>query len=437
MVKISKNILCIEKYERLLEEASFARKSAVDGCNVLQPNCMKSWKKIQGHLSNALKKEGFEDWYFPLLIPMKSFQKQKKHLEGFMSELLIAKNKGNEMLKEELAIRPTSEAIMYDSIAGLAKKKLPIKINQFCSVIRWEYKRPNVLLLRDNEFLWQESHSLHKKKEEAEQMTKKMLGHYRKIIEDILCLPVIVGEKPNRRKFPGAKVTFALEALMKDKKSIQLATSHFLGHNFSSTFHLKNKGKLAWQSCHGITTRALGAAIFFHMDKKGICLPPKISPCLVACIDKKSYDSIKVKDKTMAKSKDEAFFSGIPLVARASKGKIIIESRKGEKAKASVKNSAKAINSMAQKIQMEMKKNAQNFLSNHQLSTERREEFKKLLNEKKGFITANWCESEDCSKKVKEETGASLRVSQKAFGEKKCIICGKKSSKSAVFAPSY
>jgi prolyl-tRNA synthetase len=365
----------VEEYIKVLAREKFVRTSDVKGGNVLMPNCIKSWEKMKALLQEKLSEEGFENWYFPMFIRVDKFKKQEEHFKGFFEELVIAKHVGDKDLEHELAIRPTSEIVMYDSLREiLNEEELPLKLNQFCSVVRWEFKRANVPLLRDNEFLWQESHSMHATEEEALAMTAKMLANYKEIIEEKLCLPCVVGEKPNRRKFAGAKKTFAIEALMPDGKSIQLATSHYLGQNFSEVFDLKKNGGAVYQCCHGITTRALGSAIFYYFNEDGINLPPAISP--------KEIEN-------------------------------------------------------AEEIQKEFAENAKAYLKEHFFQTENKEEFNKLLNAQSGFVETNWCGNDDCSYEVKKWNGSSLRITKDAFSEKKCLVCGKDAVSSAVFAPSY
>ena len=431
----------VKEFVELIHEADFVGKSEVKGCNILMPDFMHTWEKFKYVLQEALSEEGFENYYFPMFIPLNSFKKQKVHYEGFFDELAIIKHIGKAKLKKEMAIRPTSEVVMYESLQPLiTKAKLPLKINQFCSVVRWEFKRPNVPLLRDNEFNWQESHSIHSTKKDAEKMTAKMLKNYQEVVDRILCLPVIVGEKPNRRKFAGADRTYAIEALMPDCKSVQLATSHFLGKNFSKPFKLKNKGNLVWQSCHGITTRALGSTIFYHFDEKGLNLPPALAPYKVACLDKKSEEAlVKIKNKKCfsTKKKGRAFLEGIPLVAYTQKGKIVLEDRDGKKEIVSKGDSVKAVEKLINKIQKKMYHSSEKFLKEHYFKTADRDRFNELLKARKGFVEVNWCGNDDCSYQVKRDNGASLRVTRNAFGIKKCIVCTKKAKSSAVFAPSY
>src|SRR3989344_977669 len=302
-VKTSKEEDFVKWYHEVIEATKLVDFSAVKGCVVYHEYCLMIWSRIKSYLDNKLMPLGFQEYYFPALIPLKSFKKQTKHFEDFFKEVLVVSKTGHSRLEEEYVIRPTSEAIIYESIAKWVKgeKHLPLCINQYCSVMRWESFKPNMPLLRGNEFLWQESHSVHSTRKEADEYTKKILDVYRDLHENCLAMLCITGYKPEHRMFPGAEYTLALESLMPDLKSVQSATSHYLGQNFSRAFNIKfrsKKGKeeFAYQACNGITTRVIGALAMLHGDNNGLVIPSKIAPyqaVLIGMGDKKIAELLK------------------------------------------------------------------------------------------------------------------------------------------------
>jgi len=415
------------------------------------------WSRIKSYLDNKLMPLGFQEYYFPALIPLKSFKKQTKHFEDFFKEVLVVSKTGHSRLEEEYVIRPTSEAIIYESIAKWVKgeKHLPLCINQYCSVMRWESFKPNMPLLRGNEFLWQESHSVHSTKKEAEEYVKKVLDIYRDLHENFLAMPVIIGFKPEHRMFPGAEYTLALESLMPDFKSVQTATSHYLGQNFSKAFSIKfrnksGKDEFAYQACNGITTRVIGALAMLHGDNKGLVIPPRVAPYQVVFVDfneKDILESVKnnkirffVDDskKPVKEKIDYWTMMGAPIIAaKDSKGFALIRRDTLEKTTVNKSSLVKEIQKALNSIQDNLYRKAKEFHSSHISKAGSWQEFEKIASGRKGFIGALWCGGTGCARQIREKASKnSIRVVN-PIKSGKCVHCGKKAAYSAIFAPAY
>ncbi len=303
-VKKSDNIS--EWYTELVQKAELADYAPVKGFMVIRPNAYSIWEKIQENFNKTLNKKGVRNSYFPLLIPDSFFKKEAEHAEGFAPELAYVK--GTEE-GELLAVRPTSETIMYDSYSKWIRswRDLPLKLNQWCNVLRWEVKQTKPFL-RTREFLWQEGHCAFENEREAEKNMNEMISAYEKMVGDLLALPVLVGKKSVMERFPGAQTTMTIEALMPDGKSLQCGTSHNLGQGFSKVFDVKFKDKdekelYAWQTSWGFSTRLIGALIMAHGDDKGLVLPPNVAVNKAVVVPILFGDS---KDKVLKKSKEIA-----------------------------------------------------------------------------------------------------------------------------------
>lgn len=273
-----------EWYQQVVTKADLADYTLVSGCIVFKPYSYAIWEKLQAILDAKFKKSGVKNAYFPLFIPESLFKKESEHVEGFTPEVAWVTQAGEEKLAERLAIRPTSETIMYDSFSKWIRswRDLPLLVNQWCSVVRWEFKYPKPFI-RTREFLWQEGHTVHETKEEADRQTMQMLEVYRDTVENYLAIPVLLGKKSEKEKFAGAVYTTTLEALMPDGKALQMGTSHNLGQNFAKAFGIGFLGKggekqVPWQTSWGMSTRVIGALIMAHGDDYGLVLPPKIAP---------------------------------------------------------------------------------------------------------------------------------------------------------------
>ena len=279
----------------------------VRGCMVIRPTGYAIWESIQSQLDERFKETGHVNAYFPLLIPNSFLEKEAKHVEGFSPECAVVTYAGGEELEEPLVVRPTSETVIGHMYSKWVQswRDLPILINQWCNVVRWE-KRPR-LFLRTSEFLWQEGHTAHATREEAMEETLRMLEVYRSFMEEVLALPVIVGEKSEGERFPGAENTYTCEAMMTDKRALQAGTSHFLGQNFSRAFDIRFQNKegeleYAWTTSWGASTRLIGAIVMTHSDNDGLVLPPNVAPVKVVVIPI-SPDQSRLQDKILPEAK--------------------------------------------------------------------------------------------------------------------------------------
>ena len=441
-------------YHEIIEATHIVDSTVVQGSIVYSDYCLAIWDQIKKFLNEKLSSMGFREYYFPTLIPLSSFRKEKRHFEDFFRETLIVSKAGQNALKEDMVIRPTSESIMYESFAKWVKAEedLPLLVNQYCSVFRWESLKPNMPLIRGNEFLWQESHSAHKTEEEADSFVKSLLKIYLELSNDYAAMPVVQGFKPHHRMFPGAKYTLALEAFMPDLKSVQLATSHSLGQNFSSAFGIKfrdanGKEKAAWQACNGITTRLIGAMIMLHSDNYGLVLPSRLAPyqCILIGADesiKKSLEENGIRcfiDKS-GKAKDEKIrywkMMGAPVIAVKDKEKYEIIRRDTLERKIIGQNKlADEVPKMLDSIQKSLFEKAKAFNKKFASQADSWEEFEAAA-KKGGFITAKWCGEVPCAKQIRETTKNSLRVVNPVKNGR-CVHCSKEVHYEGIFAPAY
>lgn len=458
-------------YTDVILRSEMADYSAVKGCMVIRPYGYAIWEHIQSYLDKQFKSIGVENAYFPLFIPMSFLQKEKEHVEGFSPELAVVTHGGGEKLAEPLAVRPTSETIMYDSYAKWIQswRDLPLLINVWNSVVRWEKR--TYLFLRTTEFLWQEGHTAHATFEDADAFSRKILDIYKTFDEGMLALPVVVGRKSSSEKFAGAAITYALEALMPDGRALQAGTSHNLGDNFAKAFdiqYLDKEGKrqYVWQTSWAETTRIIGAIIMAHGDDQGLVLPPKIAPTqvviipvsvddaiLAACNDiKKSLeeDNIRVKidsreAKTMGWKFNEWELKGVPVRIEIGKreleaGECTVARRDtGEKCKMQNATCNTKIKELLDEIQHNLLQKNKKFVQENTHVVDSYEQFKKIMSTTKGFLRAFWCEDAACEKKIKEETKATTRCLPLDATEEKgaCVLCGKASKHRWYFAQAY
>lgn len=443
-------------YHEIIGASGLVFTSNVQGCIVYSDYCIAIWNLIREFLDRNLRNLGFKEYSFPSLISLSSFEKEKRHFNDFFRETLVVTSAGNKKLNEKFVLRPTSEAIIYESFAKWVNdaKDLPLLVNQYCSVIRWESLKPNMPLIRGNEFLWQESHSAHSTEQEADKFVVGILDIYRQLHQDYLALPFVEGFKPNHRMFPGAKYTMALESLMPDLKSVQTATSHSLGQNFSSVFNIgfkdaSGKKNHVWQACNGITTRIIGATIMMHSDNYGMVLPPKIAPfqCVLFGEFNPILNSLKEKNIRFIVDKSDADFEeklghwrlmGAPTIVYREKGDYVCERRDKLQKFFPGKNIVvpeiiKALGS----IQDTLLENAEKFKLNHTCGANSWGEFEQISEKKGGFIRAQWCGEVSCAREIKQKTGNSLRIINPAKNRGKCVNCRKNSRHSAIFAPAY
>lgn len=475
-------------YNDLVIKADLADNSAVRGCMVIKPYGYAIWEKIQQQLDKMFKETGHVNAYFPLFIPKSFFSKEASHVEGFAKECAVVthyrlKNDPNgkgvvvdeeAKLEEELIVRPTSETIIWNTYKGWIQsyRDLPILINQWANVVRWEMRTR--LFLRTAEFLWQEGHTAHATQEEAIEETEKMIGVYAKFAREWMSMPVLEGVKTANERFAGAIETYCIEALMQDGKALQAGTSHFLGQNFAKAFDVKfldKTGKLdhVWATSWGVSTRLMGALIMCHSDNNGLVLPPKLAPIQVVFVpiykSQEELDSIKIylkeiQEKLIAKGisiklddRDthkpgwkfaEYELKGVPVRVAAGPrdvaAKTIEIARRDTLTKESIscENAAEFIENLLNQIQENLYNKAFNFREENTFEVETYDQFKEVL-EKGGFIKAHWDGTPETETKIKEETKATIRcipIHEPAV-EGKCMVTGKPSARKVIFARAY
>ena len=477
-------------YNELVVKANLAENSAVRGCMVIKPYGYAIWERMQEILDRKFKETGHSNAYFPLFVPKSLFEAEEKNAEGFAKECAIVthyrlendpENKGKlrvdtkAKLEEELIVRPTSEAVIWSTYKNWIQsyRDLPILINQWANVVRWEMRTR--LFLRTSEFLWQEGHTAHESKNEAIDEAILINDLYADFIQNYLAVPVIKGLKSESEKFAGAIDTYCVEALMQDGKALQAGTSHFLGQNFAKAFDVKytnKKGKLeyVWATSWGVSTRLMGALIMSHGDDNGLVLPPELAPYQVVIVPiYKTNDEHKMVEKVCNSIKENLIKSGIrvhfdnrdtlkpgfkfneyelkgvPLrIAighRDIKNKIVEIARRDTMTKCSVKQSdvVKFISSELKVIQEDLFKNAQNFQKQNTVEVDNFEEFKKVIDNTGGFVYAHWDGTPQTEKIIKEKTKATIRCIPIISNDKSgfCVYSGKPSSRRVLFAKAY
>lgn len=446
--------------------------SPVKGFMVIRPYGYALWEKIQDYADEKFKATGHKNMYFPLLIPESLLTKEKEHVEGFAPEVAWVTHGGNQELAERLVIRPTSETIichMYKKWLS-SYRDLPYLYNQWCSVVRWEKTtRP---FLRTSEFLWQEGHTLHETEEEAQKETLQMLDIYRQVAEDLMAMPVVVGQKSEKEKFAGAHATYTMEALMHDGQALQAGTSHNLGQHFTKAFEIKFQGRTGkeefpYHTSWGISTRLIGGLIMVHSDNRGLVLPPKMAPVQVVIIpiaQKKEgvlekanelYDKLKAKGIRVELDDDTENSPGWKFNQYEMKGypirieigprdiennqAVSVRRDKLEKEIISLDNIEETLSSMLETMQKDMFEKAKSHREAHTYVVKDYEQYKKDLPNKPGFAKMMWCGCRECEDKLKEETGATIRCipfEQENLGDK-CHICGKEAKHMIYAARAY
>ena len=475
-ITVSKDKDFSEWYTQVILKAELADYSAAKGFMVLRPNGYEMWEKIREFIDLRIKKTGHRNAYFPLLIPESLIKKEAEHFAGFTPEVFWVTHTGDNEIGERLATRPTSETIAYHSYAKWIQswRDLPLLLNFWNSVLRAEITGTKPFI-RTSEFLWQEGHTVHESKEDADKEVFMILNLYRELIEDILAIPVILGKKTEQEKFVGALYTTTLEAIMGDGKALQMGTSHNLGQNFSKPFGIKYLGRdekehFAWQASWGVSWRLIGAVVMVHGDDKGLVLPPKIAPIQVVIVpiffsddDKKNVNNMAIEvQKKLEKAKIACFhdsreqltpgwkfneweLKGIPLRIEIGprdlrEGKVIVV-RRDTREKSSVKYEELIdnVNSTLEQIQKNLFDKAKKFLNEHTEKIQNYEQFKDVLAKKGGFLKACWCSKQECEDRIKDETGATIRaipLEEEPIWSN-CVFCGNQSDKVAYFARAY
>jgi prolyl-tRNA synthetase len=476
-------------YNDLVIKADLAENSAVRGCMVIKPSGYAIWEMMQKQLDKMFKETGHVNAYFPLFVPKSLFEAEEKNAEGFAKECAIVthyrlktdpQNPGKLIvdpeakLEEELIVRPTSEAIIWNTYKGWIQsyRDLPILINQWANVVRWEMRTR--LFLRTAEFLWQEGHTAHATKEEALIETKKMLDVYAEFAETHLAIPVVKGVKTPSERFAGAEDTYCIEALMQDGKALQAGTSHFLGQNFAKAFDVKFTGKdgkqdFVWATSWGVSTRLMGALIMAHSDDNGLVLPPKVAPIQVVIIPiykneeelaaiakvaheimnelKKSDVRVKFDDRDNQRPGwkfADYEFKGVPLrIAMGPRdlenGTIELARRDTLEKKSIGRDEAvKSIPGLLEEIQQSLYQKALDFRTGMIKKIDTWEQFKTEI-EKGGFLSAHWDGTAETEQSIKEQTKATIRCIPLDATEEigTCVYSGKASNKRVLFAKAY
>lgn len=477
-------------YNELVVKADLAENSAVRGCMVIKPYGYAIWEKMRDELDRMFKETGHENAYFPLFVPKSLFEAEEKNAEGFAKEcavvthyrLMIDPNNPQKLivdpdakLEEELVVRPTSEAIIWNTYKNWIQsyRDLPILINQWANVVRWEMRTR--LFLRTAEFLWQEGHTAHATKTEAIEETERMLDVYSTFAEKFMAVPVIRGLKTPSERFAGAEETYCIEAMMQDGKALQAGTSHFLGQNFAEAFDVKftnkeGKQEFAWATSWGVSTRLMGALIMSHSDDFGLVLPPTLAPIQVVIvpifkgeeqlqqIDEVAFEiqkklkakGISVKYDNRTENKPgwkfaEYELKGVPvriaMGARDLENKTVEIARRDNLTKEikPLENLEDYIEQLLATIQNDIYAKAFNFRKENITKVDSYEDFKKVLEEKGGFLYAHWDGTAEEEEQIKNETKATIRCIplDNDVEEGVSLISGKPSARRVIFAKAY
>ncbi|ULQ53573.1 proline--tRNA ligase [Flavihumibacter fluvii] len=476
-------------YNDLVIKGGLADYSAVRGCMVIKPHGFALWENMRDQLDRMFKETGHVNAYFPLFIPKSFLSKEAAHVEGFAKECAVVthyrlKNDPNgggvivdpeAKLEEELIVRPTSETIIWNTYKDWIQsyRDLPILINQWANVVRWEMRTR--LFLRTAEFLWQEGHTAHATKEEAMDESRKMLEVYATFVEEFMALPVIKGVKTESERFAGAEETYCIEALMQDGKALQAGTSHFLGQNFAKAFDVKfltkeNKLEYVWATSWGVSTRLIGALVMAHSDDQGLILPPKIAPLQVvivpiykgeeqkAMIGQKVLEITKgLKELGISVKYDESDntrpgwkfaeyeMKGVPvriaIGARDLANNVVEIARRDTKEKMTVSLDGLPlyVKTLLDDIQLNMFNKARDYRDSHITEVDTWDDFVRLLDEKGGFLSAHWDGTAATEEAIKDKTKATIRCIplDNIVSEGSCILTGNPSKQRVLFARAY
>jgi len=460
-------------YTEVVQRAELADYAPVKGCMVIRPYGYALWENIKEALDRRFKATGHVNAYFPLFIPMSFIEKEAEHVAGFSPELAVVTHGGGKKLEEPLVVRPTSETVIGHMYAKWIRswRDLPILINQWCNVVRWE-KRPR-LFLRTTEFLWQEGHTAHATAEEALEETLRMLDIYADFAENDAAIPVIKGRKSESEKFAGAVTSYTIEAMMGNRWALQAGTSHFLGQNFARAFDIKyldqnNELQYCWTTSWGVSTRMVGAIIMVHGDDQGLILPPRLAPIQVVIVP--IWKSEEERERVVAAAEEikakldglrceldarEEYtpgwkfhhweMKGVPLRIEigprdVAEGQVVLARRDtGQKLAVPQQGLVERVSELLDEIQRNLFRRAKKFLDDNSYHLDDYEEFKRIIGEDGGFIYTHWCGSADCEARIKEETKATIRcLPLDQPGTKgRCIYCGKEADQIALFARAY
>ena len=462
-------------YIDVVRRAELADYSPVKGCMVIRPYGYAIWELMQQALDKRFKETGHVNAYFPLFIPESLLMKEAEHVEGFAPQVAWVTQGGTEVLEERLVVRPTSETIIGTMYAKWVQswRDLPILINQWANVVRWE--KVTRLFLRTTEFLWQEGHTAHETAEEAEEETRRMLAVYKDFAENVLAMPVVDGLKTESEKFAGAVRTYSIEGLMRDGRALQAGTSHNLGQNFAKSYEIRFQARdkslqYAWTTSWGVSTRMIGGVIMTHGDDGGLILPPRVAPYQVVIVPiMRGSSKDAVLDKAAALRADlvqqgirvhldaresqtpgwkfnEWEMRGVPLRMELGpkdleKSQVMLARRDTrEKSAAPMDGLAAHVQQQLDTIQQALLERAVAFREDHTSATDSYDEFKQIMDGRPGFVIAPWCGSAQCEADIKTETQATIRnipfTSEKPVG-KRCLKCNGEATANAWFAKAY
>ena len=462
-------------YVEVVKRAGMAEHGIAKGTMIIKPHGYAVWEHIQRALDDRFKATGHENVYFPLLFPMSLLEKEAEHVEGFAPEVAVVTHGGGQELEEPLVIRPTSEAVIWNTYRNWIQsyRDLPLLYNQWCNVLRWEMRTR--LFLRTSEFLWQEGHTAHASSEEAQEETLRMLEVYREVAEDVLAVPVLPGRKSPSERFPGAVETYTVEGLMRDRRALQCGTSHFLGQNFAKAYEVQFLNKegeqeYAWATSWGFSTRMIGAVIMTHGDDRGLRLPPALAPVQVVIVpiyktdeergavlevankvkDELAGNLIRVKVDDRDQHRPGYKFSewelkGVPVRLEigprdVEAGQVVMVARTGgDKEQLALAQAASGMADVLSRIQTELYDDAKSFREANSHEAADFDALREGLEAESGFWTSTWCGDEVCEQKVTSETKATIRVlpiEQEEPGAG-CVVCGKPGTERATWARAY
>ncbi len=463
-----------EWYTQAILRSELADYSPVSGCLVYRPSGYAVWEKVRDATDLEFKKAGVQNAYFPLFIPERLLRKEQEHVQGFAPEVAWVSEAGNSKLEERLAVRPTSETIIYEVVKKWIRswRDLPLRLNLWNNVVRWEFKHPTPFL-RGREFLWNEGHTMFATREEAEAERDQILGIYKMITEDLMALPGLMGRKTESEKFAGALASYSIEHVMPDGKAIQGPDFHSDGQNFAKAFDLgfvdqKGERQLVWQNTWAITTREIGVMVAMHGDDRGPVLPPRVAPIQVVIVPivkdetkgpvlevarrirdelARSF-AVKLDERdylTPGRKFNEWELRGVPLRVEVGprdmeQGQAVL-ARRDTSSKRAVKltDLAQEVSRELQEIQSNLLSRATEWLKANVRAADTYDELKTIIASKGGVVQARWCGASACEEKVKQETGAkiiNIPLGQ-AGGAGACVLCGAAGASIANFAKSY
>lgn len=458
-----------EWYNEVVLKAELADYAPVKGCMVIRPYGYALWENIQKFMDVLIKKHGVDNAYFPLFIPMSYFEKEKEHAVGFSPELAVVTIGGNKELTDKLAVRPTSETMMYQMYKNWfgSWRDLPVRMNQWCNVVRWEKR--TYLFLRTSEFLWQEGHCAHLTHEESMAEVEWAIKMYAQTYNELMAMYGVMGYKSESEKFAGGYKTITFESLMPNGKSLQACTSHDLGQNFAKSIDWtvqdqKGEKTYPYQNSWGFSTRSIGGLIMSHGDEKGLVMPPNIAPTQIVIIPIPGHNTaisksqellnilsiyrVKIDDKegeTAGVKFNKWELKGVPLRIEigdrdVTAGTVILCRRDtGEKITVTFDDLQSTIENLLTDIQSKLFNKHKKFTQDHTFTADTYDEFKKIMETSRGFISAHWCEDPECEAQIKTDTKATTRCLPLDAVEEngKCVRCGNKSTHRWLFGLSY